>query len=124
MANYTPVAQNESLGDTLLADETFANDRDKSDAKSHHLEKDRLGKHHLVSPLVAIKHPSIMRQPTAVLNVDNATAAQSNSVPAGQQGSVGPVNNVGVIAGGGTKPNVTFKLSDEPDKVLSVIDLN
>ncbi|XP_032790878.1 adenosylhomocysteinase-like 1 isoform X1 [Daphnia magna] len=119
MANYTPVAQNESLGDTLLADETFANDRDKSDAKSHHLEKDRLGKHHLVSPLVAIKHPSIMRQPTAVLNVDNATAAQSNSVPAGQQGSVGPVNNVGVIAGGGTKPNVTFKLSDEPDKVLS-----
>ncbi|KZS12575.1 adenosylhomocysteinase-like 1 isoform X2 [Daphnia magna] len=93
MANYTPVAQNESLGDTLLADETFANDRDKSDAKSHHLEKDRLGKHHLVSPLVAIKHPSIMRQPTAVLNVDNATAAQSNSVPAGQQGS--DVKNAG-----------------------------
>ncbi|XP_057367762.1 adenosylhomocysteinase-like 1 isoform X2 [Daphnia carinata] len=120
MANYTPVAQNESLGDTLLADETFANDRDKSDAKSHHLEKDRLGKHHLVSPLVAIKHPSIMRQPTAVSNVDNATVAQSNNVPTGQQqGSVGPANNVGVIAGGGTKPNVTFKLSDEPDKVLS-----
>lgn len=123
MANYKPVAQNELLvlADTLLADETFANDRDKSDAKSHHLEKDRLGKHHLVSPLVAIKHPSIMRPTTPIAS--NVAVAQSNTIAAGHTAPVGPTNNGGVTGGGGgSKPNVTFKLSDESDKVLSVIE--
>ncbi len=123
MANYTPIAQNESSVDTLLADETFATDRDKSDAKSHHLEKDRLSKHHLVSPLVAAKHPSIMRQPSSP--VPPATVpVQSNHipiVPGQQQGSVGQqpaANNNGVAA---IKPNVTFKLSDDAnDRVLPV----
>ncbi|EFX67842.1 hypothetical protein DAPPUDRAFT_115112 [Daphnia pulex] len=131
MANYTPVAQNESSVDTLLADETFATDRDKSDAKSHHLDKDRLSKHHLVSPLVAAKHPSIMRQPSSpVPPPATVIPLQSNqqhipvAVPGqGQQGSVGQqqpaANNNGVVALAAIKPNVTFKLSDD-DKALSV----
>lgn len=128
MANYTPVAQNESSVDTLLADETFATDRDKSDAKSHHLEKDRLSKHHLVSPLVAAKHPSIMRQPSSPVPPATVIPLQSNqhipvAVPGQQQGSVGQqqpaANNNGVVALAAIKPNVTFKLSDD-DKVLSV----
>lgn len=130
MANYTPVAQNESSVDSL-ADETFATDRDKSDAKLHHLEKDRFGKHHLVSPQVVIKHPSIMRQPTnspGVVATVPSSAVQSNNipfVPGQQQGSVGQpsgANNNAVVTGGGggIKPNVTFKLSDDSDKVLPV----
>lgn len=96
MANYTPVAQNESSTvDSLMADETFATDRDKSDAKLHHLDKDRLSKHHLVSPQVSIiKHPSIMRQPSGV---GATTTVQSTTnipfVPGQQQGS--DVKNAG-----------------------------
>ena len=127
MANYTPVAQNESSTvDSLMADETFATDRDKSDAKLHHLDKDRLSKHHLVSPQVSIiKHPSIMRQPSGV---GATTTVQSTTnipfVPGQQQGSVGQqgANNNVTGGGGGGKPNVTFKLTDDSDKVLAVKD--
>jgi hypothetical protein len=126
MANYTPVAQNESSTvDSLMADETFATDRDKSDAKLHHLDKDRLSKHHLVSPQVSIiKHPSIMRQPSGV---GATTTVQSTTnipfVPGQQQGSVGQQGaNNNVTGGGGGKPNVTFKLTDDSDKVLPVKD--
>ena len=126
MANYTPVAQNESSTvDSLMADETFATDRDKSDAKLHHLDKDRLSKHHLVSPQVSIiKHPSIMRQPSGV---GATTTVQSTTnipfVPGQQQGSVGLQGaNNNVTGGGAGKPNVTFKLTDDSDKVLPVKD--
>lgn len=104
MASYQPVAQNESsLAETLLADETFATDRDKSDAKSHHLELDRTSRHHLVSPLVVqVKLPAI-RQSTLVAQ------------PSTGQGLVG-------ANGGGVKQTVTFKLSDDSDKILPVTD--
>lgn len=121
MANYTPVAQNESSTvDSLMADETFATDRDKSDAKLHHLDKDRLSKHHLVSPQVSIiKHPSIMRQPSGVGATTTVQSTTTNIpfVPGQQQGSVGQQGaNNNVTGGGGGKPNVTFKLTDDSDK--------
>lgn len=113
MASYQPVAQNESsVAETLLADETFANDRDKSDAKSHHLELDRTGRHHLVSPQVSIKLP-VGRQSTLIAQ-PTASAGQ---------GSVGIINISNNGAGGGNnKPNVTFKdlpNDSSTDKVLS-----
>lgn len=113
MASYQPVAQSESsVADTLLADETFANDRDKSDAKSHHLELDRLGRHHLISPQLSVKLP-VTRQATSPI-----------AQPTTGQGSVGSNSGGG---SSGAKPSVTFKLSDDDDnesddRVLPVKD--
>ena len=105
MASYQPVSQNEVVA-VINEDETFANDRDKSDAKTHHLELDRTGRHHLVSPQIS----------TLV----------KTTIPANAAAATTPLGSVGKNGAGfnNYKPNnaVTFKLTDNDfiDKILPV----
>lgn len=120
MASYQPVAQSESpAGDLLLADETFASDRDKSDASLHHKEPDgRRHNHYLLSQTAS---NTSQKQGLVRLGATDSSKIKANAshLPAS---ATAPTSEAGPASGGanGAKPNVTFRLSDEPEsKVLS-----
>lgn len=116
MANYQPVAQSESsAADLLLAGETFANVRDQSDANEHHKEPDgRRHNHHLLNQSVS---NASQKQGLFRIGANDSSKLKNNAnqLPFN---ATAPSNDTSSPASF-SKPNVTFKLSDEPEsKVL------
>lgn len=118
MATYQPVSQSDpAAADLLLADETFANDRDKSDANLHHKDQDRAGQarhHHILGQSVS---NSSMKQSLFRVGAADAVKIKTNAsqLPANATASASTDETSSSAPANGAKPNVTFRLSDEPE---------
>jgi len=84
--SYQPVATAEpnNGNNDLTADETFANDRDKADAKLHHKEEEHVARHHLIQqqkqPLIRLASGG---DPTKLKNANLLSKSPSNSMSTG-----------------------------------------
>lgn len=72
----------------LTADETFANDRDKADAKLHHKEEEHVARHHLIQqqkqPLIRLASGG---DPTKLRNANLLSKSPSSSMSSGSASS-------------------------------------
>lgn len=88
--SYQPVATAEpnNGNNDLTADETFANDRDKADAKLHHKEEEHVARHHLIQqqkqPLIRLASGG---DPTKLRNANLLSKSPSSSMSSGSASS-------------------------------------
>lgn len=122
MATYQPVSQSDpAASDLLLVDETFDSDRAKTDASLHHKEQDRIGQtrhhHHLLSQSAsnASAKQSLFRVAA------DGSKIKTSQLPASATAPSDEAPSSSVPANGG-KPNVTFRLSDEPESKVAQPD--